>query len=256
MPRFGFRTGTFPGWKIEDVAAELARLGYDCVEFCLEPADVRPDLLNEARCRELRRTFNDSGLEVASVSYHGDVESLEERRANQERAIGIAKELGTGIVVLNGERSVDPQRQWAEHVTRFQQLCRVAEDADVLLAIEPEPKLVIGSTREAITMIERVASPQLRVNLDIGHAWLTDDDVAASIRRLGPALVHLHLEDIRGRVHRHLLYGQGDIDFSAVRSALADVDYDGPYVADLFGQDADPRDIARHALEGLRHHFG
>ena len=52
------------------------------------------------------------------------------------------------------------------------------------------------------------------MNLDVGHAAVTDPDPAATIRELGSAIVHLHLEDIRERVHRHLFFGEGDIDFA------------------------------------------
>jgi sugar phosphate isomerase/epimerase len=200
--------------------------------------------------------LDELGIGIASVSYHGDVEPPAERRANQERTIRAAQWLGADIVVLNGERTVDRERQWPEHVRRFQALCRPAEEAGVVLAVEPEPLLVIASTQDMVEMLAAVDSPRLRVNLDVGHAQLTDENLADSVRRLGPAIVHLHLEDIRGRVHRHLPFGEGDIDFAALRRALAEIGYAGPYVADLFGLPADPAAVAAQALEGLRRHFG
>ena len=105
-------------------------------------------------------------------------------------------------------------------------------------------------------MIEQVASPRLCVNLDIGHAFLTDDDVDASIRMLGDRIVHLHLEDMASGVHRHLPFGQGEIDFAAVRAALEEIGYAGPYVIDLFGQDRPPEEVAAKALQGVRERFG
>jgi sugar phosphate isomerase/epimerase len=104
-------------------------------------------------------------------------------------------------------------------------------------------------------MMYAVESPRLKVNLDIGHARVTDDDLAASIRQLGSSIVHLHLEDIQGRVHRHLAFGKGDIDFAAVRQALKDIGYAGPYVADLFGQSEDPLQVAAQALTDMRRLF-
>jgi sugar phosphate isomerase/epimerase len=106
-----------------------------------------------------------------------------------------------------------------------------------------------------LDVMNAVGSPRLGVNLDIGHAQITDDDLVASIRQLGSTIVHLHLEDIKGRVHRHLPFGEGDIDFAAVRQALADIGYAGPYVVDLFGQEEGPSDVAASALEALRRLF-
>ena len=125
MTLFGFRTGTFRGWPVEQSAARLAWLGYDCVELCLEAPDVRPEYLSESRCREIRRRLDDVGIGLASVSYHGDAESPPQRRANQQRAIGVCRWLGSPILVLNAERTVDRARQWSEHVQHWRELCQL-----------------------------------------------------------------------------------------------------------------------------------
>jgi sugar phosphate isomerase/epimerase len=253
-PRFGFRTGPLRQ-ATEEAAAELARLGYDCLELCLEAPDVRPEEMTQARADALLRRLDDLGIGLASLSYHADREPLDQRAANQARAIQVAQWMGADILILNAERSVDQERQWTAHVEQLSRLCEVAEDAGVSLAVEPEPLLVIGSSQDALDMIEAVGSPALKVNLDVGHAQITDDDVAASIRQLGPAIVHLHLEDIAGRVHRHLPFGAGDIDFDAIQRALAEIGYAGPYVVDLFGQDMDPIQVAADALAAMRRLF-
>ena len=223
-------------------------------KICLEADDVRPELLDNRRCAEIRRSMDRLGITLASVSYHGDKELPADRRANQERAIHIAHWLGTDILVLNSERSTDQMRQWDEHVHHFRTLCHVADALGVNLAIEPEPQLVVGSSQDMLDVLRLVDSPALKVNFDLGHAQVTDTDPATSIRLLGSAIVHLHLEDIKDRVHRHLLFGDGDIDFVSVRQALVDIGYDGPYVADLFGQ-ADPLASATQTIGALRRLF-
>lgn len=255
MKQFGFRTGSLGQATTEQAAAELARLGYDCLELCLEAADVRPEDMTEARAHAMRQRLDETGIGLASLSYHGDREPLAQRAANQARAIQVAKWMGTDILILNGERSTDPARQWAEHVDRLARLCELAEPAGVTLAIEPEPLLVIGSSQDALAMIEAVGSPALKINLDVGHAQITDEDVAAMIRQLGPAIAHLHLEDIAGRIHRHLPFGAGDMDFGAIGQALDEIGYAGPYVVDLFGQDIDPIQVATDALAAMRRLF-
>ena len=255
MKRFVFRSSSVGQASTERAVAELARLGYDCVELCLEAADVRPEEMSEARARALRRTLDDTGIGLASLSYHADREPLAQRAANQARAIEVARSMGADILILNGERSTDQERQWAEQVDRFGTLAQLASAAGVTLAVEPEPLLVIGSSQDALAMIEAVGSPALKVNLDVGHAQITDDDVPASIRRLGPAIAHLHLEDIAGRVHKHLPFGAGDIDFAAIREALDEIGYVGPYVVDLFGQALDPLQVAADALAAMRRLF-
>jgi sugar phosphate isomerase/epimerase len=251
----GFRTGSLRQPSTEQAAAELARMGYDCLELCLESADVRPDEMTEARARALLRYLDDLGIGLASLSYHADREPPDQRAANQARAIQVAQWMGAEVLILNGERSTDQERQWAEHVERLAGLCELAEPAGVILAIEPEPLLVIGSSQDGLAMIEAVGSPALKVNLDVGHAAITDSNLAHAVRLLGDQIVHLHLEDIAGRVHRHLPFGAGDIHFGAIRQALAEIGYSGPYVVDLFGQDMDPLQVAADALAAMRRIF-
>jgi sugar phosphate isomerase/epimerase len=205
-------------------------------------------------------TLAEAGIGLASVSYHGDREPLAQRAVVQKEAIKVAHWMGAEILVLNAEKSVDQERQWAEHVAHFRDLCALAAEAEVTLAIEPEPLLVVGSTQDALDLIEAVGadgvgSPWLKVNLDIGHAQITDPDLANTVRLLGENLAHLHLEDIAGRVHKHLPFGEGDIDFGALRQALDEVNYQGPYVVDLFGQDLEPKQVAADALVALRKLF-
>jgi sugar phosphate isomerase/epimerase len=255
MASFGFRTGSLRGRSAEDAARELRRLGFDCLELCLESTDVRPETLTRARCEELRASLDTIGIGLASVSYHGDRDEYGARRQAQAASIEVASWLGATILILNGERSTEQGRQWAEHVDRFQGFGKAAERLGVTIAIEPEPLLVIGSSAEARDFLEAVGSDHVKVNLDVGHAAVTDADVAATIRDLGSAIVHIHLEDIRERVHQHLFFGEGDIDFVAVREALAGIGYTGPYVADLFGFEDDPSEAARRALVGMRERF-
>jgi sugar phosphate isomerase/epimerase len=255
-PSFGIRTSLFQGWKTEQTAAELARLGFDCLELCLEAPDVRPERLDEVRCNEIRQTLDELDITLASVSFHADREPHDQRRINQERAVRVADWVGTNILIINPEKAVDRDRQWREHVDHLKRLCQLAEELGVTLALEPEPLLVVGSSQEMMQMMEDVGSPRLKVNLDIGHAQVTDDDPALSIRQLGSAIAHLHLEDIKDRIHRHLPLGEGNINFAAVRRALEDVRYSGPYVADLFGLDGTPSDVAARTLSDLRRLFG
>lgn len=253
-PQFGFRTGPLR-CTAQEAASSLAELGYDCLELCLEAPDVRPETMTEGRAHELVEAFEKTGIGLASLSYHADREPPAQRAANQEAAVRVAGWMGAQILVINAERSTDQERQWAEHVAHLKRLCVLAEGAGVTLAIEPEPLLVVGSSQDALDLIEAVGSPRLKVNLDVGHAQITDPDLAETVRLLGSQIVHLHLEDIRDRVHKHLPFGHGDINFGALRGALAEVDYRGPYVVDLFGQDVEPSQVAADALAALRRLF-
>ena len=263
MGGFGFRTSGFRGWPVARTLTTLGELGFDGVELCLEPEDVRPEKLDEVRCAELRRQIDGAGLRLASVSFHGDGEPEPQRRRNQELALRAAGWLGGEILIVNGERAVTPDgspvadraQRWESFAVHLCGLAKSAEESGIRIAVEPEPLLLVGGSLEALDLIAAVGSTALKVNLDVGHAFITDDDLAESVRRLGSAIVHIHLEDIKGKVHRHLLPGEGDIDFRGLRKALDGVGYAGPYVADLFNLGDDPAATAGRCLAALRERF-
>jgi sugar phosphate isomerase/epimerase len=135
-------------------------------------------------------------------------------------------------------------------------LCRRAERCGVLLALEPEPFLVIEGGEDMLRAIADVGSRTLKVNLDVGHAYIVDQDVPAYIRLLKRRIVHTHFEDIAGKVHRHLVPGEGDMPLKAIIAALRGARYNGYFTVDLFNIQDAPEEFAQRALAGLRAALG
>src|SRR5690606_23532619 len=89
-------------------------------------------------------------------------------------------------------------------------------------------------------------------NYDVGHGAVLGEDPAAAVRTLGPYLSNVHLEDIKGRMHKHLMFGEGDIDFKALFAALREIGYRGDLTPDLYPfKDRAPW-AARESAEFLR----
>lgn len=254
----GFRTAGFHKWPIHRALSELGRLGYDGVEVCLEHPECRPDTLTAERCQELTRFCSGAGVEVASVSYHADDEPWEARCEKTIRAIEFVRGLGAEILIINGPRVEPGKRQ--EALGDLERLLDVlltrAADLEVRVAVEPEPGLAVGSSEEMEQLLNRYRSSHLGVNLDVGHAFLTDEDVCATIRTLGPSIFHTHFEGMPAGEHRHLLPGEGDLDLVAVCRALRRTDYQGYCTVDLFSIADDPAGWAQRALPPMRRIVG
>ena len=255
--KFGFRTGGFSGWKIEAILEGLARIGFDGAELCLESPDMRPESFTQARADEIKHFMDGLGLEIASASYHADTEPIDQRISNTFRAVEVAERLGASVLIINAERAREDEKekQWRDLADRLKDLTASAEKRGINVAVEPEPLLVVSDTDDAIRMMDAVGSPNLKVNLDVGHAYITDSSLPDSIRRLGDAIVHTHIEDIKDKVHNHLELGQGDIDFAAMHQAFVEIGYDGYYVVDLFRLGDDPSGVAARSLAALQRMF-
>ncbi len=255
--KFGFRTGGFINWNIENILEKLSEIGYKGAELCLEAHDMRPENFTIKKAEKLRGFIGNLNIEIASVSYHADAEPSEQRRINTFKSVDIANWLGADVLIINSERLIENERQkqWDELVFRLKELTDYAQKLNVKIAVEPEPLLIISDTDDMIRMMNEINSPNLKVNLDIGHAYITDPDLAESINKLGKAIVHTHIEDIKDKVHNHLLPGLGDIDFKSIRTAFEKIGYDGYYVIDLFRLGDDPLGIAKLSLKAIEEKF-
>ncbi len=252
MPeRIGFRTAGYRAVDIEVAIRSLADIGYDGVELCLEHPDLAPERLTDARCAELVGIASDLGLEIATVSYHGDRDPLPLRWERALAAVALTPALGTDVLIVNSPRPGQGAPADLADEFRYQlsgQLA-LAELADVTVALEPEPGLLIASCADMLDLMDEFRSDRLRVNLDVGHAWLTEPDLGAAIASLGENIAAVHIEDMANGEHRHLVPGTGEMDLPGVVEALRSTGFGGWLTVDLFDIAADPEAAARASLE-------
>lgn len=256
--RFGFRTAGFRDWSFGEAVAAIARAGYAGVEVCLEHPECRPEALEEPAAREITRVLAEHGVACASVSYHGDFEPPGERAENQLRAVRLTPQLGADVLILNAEKA-EPDRlqeQWDDLKGRLEQLLSAAEPAGTRIALEPEPGHFLHSCADMQRLMDEIGHPLLAVNLDVGHAYLTDDDLAGAIARLGTRIVHTHVEGMPAGEHRHLVPGEGDLDLRQVKAALEAIGYTGWLTVDLFRIGDDPEGFAQRSFAALQTIFG
>lgn len=244
--KIGYRTAGLKDMKWKESFSILNEIGYNFVEICLEESEVLKG--EKDKVEEVKSLLKENNLK-ASISYHGDKVPLAKKIENTYKAIDFAGKLSVDTVIINSE-TVEPgkeKEQFRDLVSRYQNFCKYAGEKNIKLAVEPEPDLVIHGLKETLQLLEEVNSPYLGVNLDIGHAYITDNDLNKVINELQDSLIYTHLEDISGKVHQHLLPGEGDINFEELIKSLEDIEYEGPLVFDLFGMEENQIEYAKKA---------
>ena len=254
--RFGFRTQTFYKWSLERTLRALADAGFDGVDIALEHPDTNPVRLSDPKeVAVVRKMVADVGLDMMATSYHMgcDVPTI-------SHVMDIALELGTDLVIVDGDPtpSAGLEAEWPRTVERVRKLTELAEPMGITIAMEPDfvPGFTVASSAEFERLAEEVDSPALKLNFDTNHAVKTDDDYLAWLRRLGDYLVHVHLSDSRHRVHKHLIPGQGELDWGEIKSTLDEVGYSGYYVVDIWDDFDTPDVTARESLLALKRLWG
>lgn len=254
----GFRTIGYREVPPEEAILRIAEVGYDGIELCLEHPGLEPETLDYEYCGELARLASEAGTVLATISYHGDRDPLELRWRRALLAIEMAPAFGCDIVIINSPRP-GPEAPADLEVHFYQQLAAQIERAEALgitLALEPEPGLLVHDCHDMLELMRRVGSPALRVNLDVGHAFLTEEDVAAAIAMLEDTIAAAHIEDIAGRRHRHLVPGTGEMDLAGILEALWATGFDGWLTVDLFDIADAPDEAAYASLRAMRSLIG
>ena len=114
------------------------------------------------------------------------------------------------------------------------ELVKVAEQTGVRIALENLTNRgrdcrPVVTMHELRALISRFPPEQVGLCLDTGHACMSGLDPAEQARIASDRLYALHIQDIDGQNDCHWLPGRGVIDWNAVGSALADIQFDGAW---------------------------
>ncbi|MFH1863113.1 MAG: sugar phosphate isomerase/epimerase family protein [bacterium] len=250
----GFRLEGFKEKPLQTTLQTLSRIGYRSVEICLEHPELAPDKLTPANVSRLVGQLKEYGLRVSSVSCHGRKHDLITLQKRLKAGMEIVRDLGTRILVVG---TVSTAEDCTGRLTfnMLEDLLKAAEDVDVIIAVEPEPETVLDGMYEFSTLACRMIGAPLGLNLDVGHAFLTEGNVVSVIREWAPFIVHTHLEDMCRAQHVHLLPGDGHLDLRQLVSALREHDYCGDLTLDLYDITDDPEKWAEEAMLRCRKIF-
>jgi sugar phosphate isomerase/epimerase len=178
------------------------------------------------------------------------------RREHTKRALVLAAELGApgiqtepGGPLAEGQSRNDAARVFYDELMPC---VDVAEAHEVMLLIEPEPGLLIETFEQYLEFTERIDSPWVGLNFDVGHAFCVGQDPQDWVKTMASHTKHYHIEDIApNREHRHLIPGGGAIDFDGTLREIAATGYDGWLTVELYPYVDDPDDAGREAREFL-----
>jgi hexulose-6-phosphate isomerase len=161
-----------------------------------------------------------------------------------------AKLWGSDVVLLV-PAVVNPQTSyhdaWVRSQKEVRKLIPLAAELKVVIAIEEVWNKFLLSPLEMATYIAEFKSPWIKAWFDVGNVLLYGYP-QDWIRTLGKSIVKLHAKDFKRKEDGYawVNLGDGDVDWFAVRQALADVGYTGSVTLELDGGDeAYLRDVSR-----------
>lgn len=284
---FGYNTNGFAHHRLDDTIAILADLGYAGIAITIDHHVINPfeagwrqeaervrGLLERHRMHSVVETGSRFLLNPRRKHQPTLVSQLETERAVRlrflEQCVEIAEILRSDCLSFWSGTAADDD---GEDVT-FRRLAdgcrRLIEDAkrrSVKLAFEPEPGMFIDTMRrysqfQSFLKEAGVAETDLGetfgLTVDINHLqcsetppigqWIEESTVESFPKHL----FNIHISDGRCGIHDHLMFGDGEIDFSAVFRALKNADYQGGVYVELSRHSHDAVRTAERSLPFLQ----
>jgi L-ribulose-5-phosphate 3-epimerase len=216
-----------------------------------------PTTPDQSQAEEMLAASKTSGLRIHSVmnSEHwrsplssSDPAVVEKSMEGMRASLRNARLWGSDTVLLV-PAVVNPETTYAQAWERSQRQIRLllpmAAELKVVIAVEEVGNKFLLSPLEFARYVDDFESPWLRAYFDVGNimSYAYPQDW---IRTLGRRIVKVHIKDwanridptIKKRVPEYVALLEGEIDWKAVRQALADIDYRGTATLELAAGDA------------------
>jgi len=274
--RIAYSTNAYTRHGLDEAVARIAALGFDGVELLCDRPHWFPGETTAAEAEAMAARLAELGLGVSNLNANtanGFFDprppenvfepSLSSRDAAQRRwrldysiaALELAARVGAGNISVTSGRPDSggtPARGLELFVDSLERLCEAAEPLGVRVGVEYEPGLLVERAGELAEVIERVGSPLLGANLDIGHSWLDGEEPERAAALLAGRIWNVHVEDIAARKHFHLVPGDGDLPIPRWLAALDAAGYGGFHTVELYTYPDAPDQAGRRSLDYLR----
>lgn len=276
MPfRFAYSTNAYTKWPLDRAIADVSTRGFEGVEILADIPHAFPasgldlDSIKAALSTTKLTVANLNGNTTAGLDpgkrdpsgfWPGFLDSaIGVRKMKTEyvkSVIDLAREIGSpAVCTASGVRP--PGTSDREAFSRMagaleEILDHAARKPEVRVGLEYEPGFFLGDLASTLRLVRELGHPLLGFNLDIGHAWCVGDDLEKAIGEAGPRIWNLHVEDIKGRVHEHLVPGRGDLDFAAMFRALERIHYNHFITLELYPYKDKPGEAGEEGLKHLR----
>ena len=223
---------------------KVKEMGYDILEVAVENKDLIdwPSLKKLAKEAEIKITISgafgpdrdisstDPAVRKNGLSYIID-------------CVKIAADMGSPIFTgpvysaVGKTRIVSPEQKKQERdwcIENLKEAAAVAADHGIIIGVEPLNRFetdMINTAEQALSLVKEIDHKNIRISLDTFHCNIEEKNVPNAIRMVGKELLcHVQANECdRGTP------GTGHLDWTGIKQALADINYEGAMVIETFG---------------------
>ena len=268
--KLGFSTNAYTSSSLIYAIESISSIGYDGVEIVLDvPHAFLP--LSQSKINSIKKNTKKYEIKISNLnantvvgwykksqrvekfepSLSNEVEKLRKWRVfYTKKAIECACDLETpSISITTGIKNNIHKNSLEKFYDSLIELANFSEKKNVRLAIEYEPGLLIGSSKDLIPVLKEFKN--IGVNFDVCHAAVLGENIPKIIKTFGKRIFHTHISDCKNRKHYHLIPGKGTVNFKTMIKSLRDVNYEGFLTAELYPYSSNPEYAAKETISFL-----
>ncbi len=235
--------------------ATAKQLDFDFVEISVDESEERLSRLDwgTQQRAELSKAIESTQVPILSMCFSGhrkyplgsrDPLVRQTSLELMEKAVDFAAGMGIRVIQLAGydvyyeSPGADTRELFIEGL---RSAAGMAARRQVMLAIEIMDTPFINSIQKYLEFDRLVASPWLTVYPDIGNLSAWRNDVGAELTQGISRIVGVHVKETKqvsescSGQFRDVPFGEGDVDFVSTFHTLKQLDYQGPFVIEMWG---------------------
>ena len=277
--KLAFSTNAFTRFSLTDAITGIKKAGFSGVEILADvphayPPDITPDLT-----ASVVRALQLTGLAVSNMNCncsfgywkHAPPEPYFEpslispnpayradRTAMILKTLQFAREIGAENISITSGRmlgGMPPSKAVGQFTESIRPILDRAEKLGINVGIECEPGLFLEYIAELREWIDRLDHPRFGANLDIGHSVVIGESISEVVSMLKGRIWNLHVEDLPGRKHYHMIPGEGNLDWDSLKAALLAIQYDHYLTVELYTHTENPQEAAEKSFAFLKQKF-
>jgi len=230
--------------SLTDTMRMFHKIGYGGMELSIVRGlsqVLALDYMDDYVINEVNTISDELSFPVTALACHQNYVRDEDTFNAQRKLLQCAKKYRTDIVIMSTfmpfeEREAHPEI-YDQLVKKTRLLCDTAEENGVKIAIEVEPNQLFHNLKIFFDVAEKVKSPALKLNFDVGHIYLSEVDLFKAIDNTRDFIAYSHIDNMCMGEHCHKLPWDGEIDLLPVYRKLKETCYDGPVSLDIYLQD-------------------
>ncbi len=201
-------------------------------------------------------------MEIYALSAHLDfiTKNDEMRKENVKifrNVIDLAKSFNvkkvqTASGYLSGKKP--SKLMWDNFYRSMEEIGSYALEKGITINIEPEPEKLLRTPRQLVKFIDEIGIPAFKGVLDLSHAIALDMTPIKFIEEMEGLLNHVHVDDAKygQHPHKHLIPGEGDVNYHEIFEYLESIKYQDFLSVELNQHTEYPVDAAKKTMEFLK----